>query len=83
GAGGQNGEDDNVGMAGDLPAMEQRSWGSKQLAPTHEALERERKRVEIERRRAEVAVKANEKLQKELGTMKAGIARALRENEQY
>ncbi|CAM9665378.1 unnamed protein product [Ectocarpus sp. 12 AP-2014] len=97
GAGGQNGGDDDVGMAGDLPAVEQPSWSSEQLAPTQEALERERKRVEIERRKTEDAVaardaaeecgrkarEANENLQKELETVKAGIARALRENEQY
>ncbi|CAM9624610.1 unnamed protein product, partial [Ectocarpus sp. 4 AP-2014] len=67
-------------MSGDLPAVEQSGWGSKQLAPTQEAFERERKRVEIERRKAEDAVaardaaeeigrearEANEKLQKEL-----------------
>ncbi|CAB1097484.1 unnamed protein product [Ectocarpus sp. CCAP 1310/34] len=71
--------------------------GSKQLAPTQEAFERERKRVEIEKRKAEDAVaardaaeesgrkafEANEKLQKELETVKAGIARALTENGQY
>ncbi|CAM9487348.1 unnamed protein product, partial [Ectocarpus sp. 12 AP-2014] len=97
GAGGQNGGDDNVGMAGDLPAMEQPGSDSKELAPTQEAFERERQRVEIERRKAKDAVaardaaeesgrkacEANEKLEKEVGTVKAGIARALTENGQY
>lgn len=31
GAGGQNGGDDDVGMAGDLPAVEQPSWVSERL----------------------------------------------------
>ncbi|CAN0534012.1 unnamed protein product [Ectocarpus sp. 12 AP-2014] len=80
-------------MSGDLPAVEQP--GS--LAPTYEAWEREREQVEIRRRRAGDAVrekeaaeererkapKAIEKLQTELGTVKADIERALSENEKY
>ncbi|CAN0150974.1 unnamed protein product [Ectocarpus sp. 13 AM-2016] len=87
----------DVDMSGDFSAVEQPGSDSEQLEPTQEALERERKRVEIERRKAEDAVaardaaeesgrkarEANEKLPKELETVKAGIARALRENEQY
>lgn len=43
-----------------FPLPARRGQGSKQLAPTHEALERERNRVEVERRRAEVAVKVRD-----------------------